>query len=808
MKLKEFKIFSFLLLSSFNLCSQSKVSGFIYEKDTEVVLKMVEVYDIEKGLITTSSENGYYEFYTSKDVITLVFIADGYQFIEKSIILSEKNNLNIYFSNPIQELSEVVVKANNKKVFQLGRLKDIEGTAIFAGKKSEVISMDLSMANLASNNARQIYNQIAGLNIFQNDDAGLQLNIGGRGLDPNRTSNFNTRQNGYDISADALGYPESYYTPPAEALNEINIVRGAASLQYGTQFGGLVDFKIKDPEKSSELEIISRNTLGSNSLYTNFTSFSGSKNKLSYYSFLNYKNGNGFRPNSDFESINYFIKTILELSPKTSISTELTYLKYLAHQAGGLSDKMFLENPFQSNRSRNWFGLNWFLYNLKLEHQINTSSNLSFSFFGLNASRDALGFRTNRVDQIDVNLERDLIKGEFSNYGFESRYLNRYSLGSKNSVFLIGMKFYNSNNDSEQGPGSSGSDANFKFYNTDFPNYFNQSKYNYPNLNLAFFGENIFYLSEKFSITPGFRFEYIKTKSDGFYKKINVDAAGNVILNQTIDDSETRKRNFVLLGLGASYKVARNIELYSNISENYRSVTFADISISNPAFSINPEISDENGSTFDFGVRGDFKKQVSFDIGFFSLFYNDRIGFIQKAFSDGRVKSEKGNVGNAIIYGFESLIDLDINEIFIKNNDVSMNFFVNSSLIKSEYTKSEVPGVQGKEVEFVPNLNLKTGLKYGIRDLVLNLQYTYLSKQFTDASNAVEGNLSGVIGQIPKYSILDFSASYTLEKIKLETGVNNILNEYYFTRRATGYPGPGIIPSEPRSYYLTIQVKL
>ena len=106
-------------------------------------------------------KNGYYEFYTSKDVITLVFIADGYQFIEKSISLSEKNNLNIYFSNPIQELSEVVVKANNKKVFQLGRLKDIEGTAIFAGKKSEVISMDLSMANLASNNARQIYNQIA-----------------------------------------------------------------------------------------------------------------------------------------------------------------------------------------------------------------------------------------------------------------------------------------------------------------------------------------------------------------------------------------------------------------------------------------------------------------------------------------------------------------------------------------------------------------------------------------------------------------------------------------------------------------------
>ena len=36
------------------------------------------------------------------------------------------------------------------------------------------------MANLASNNARQIYNQISGLNIYQNDDAGIQLHIGGR----------------------------------------------------------------------------------------------------------------------------------------------------------------------------------------------------------------------------------------------------------------------------------------------------------------------------------------------------------------------------------------------------------------------------------------------------------------------------------------------------------------------------------------------------------------------------------------------------------------------------------------------------
>ena len=71
----------------------------------------------------------------------------------------------------------------------------------------------------------------------------------------------------------------------------------------------------------------------------------------------------------------------------------------------------------------------------------------------------------------------------------------------------------------------------------------------------------------------------------------------------------------------------------------------------------------------------------------------------------------------------------------------------------------------------------------------------------------MEGTLSGVIGKIPSYQIIDLSANYLFGKFKIETGINNLANEVYFTRRATGYPGPGIIPSPPRNYYVTIQFK-
>ncbi|MDD7887052.1 TonB-dependent receptor [Flavivirga sp. 57AJ16] len=806
MKLKDCKLV-FALIFSVSLYSQQTIKGGVVFSKNNKPIAGVSVYDKTSGLLATTNSKGDFEFQTSKKEITLVFFSSEYEIKEVNINTENTQDLNIALDDLTTELSEVIVTANRQRIFELKRLNDVEETAIYAGKKTEVILVDQSMANLASNNSRQIYSQVAGLNIYQNDDAGLQLNIGGRGLDPNRTANFNTRQNGYDISADVLGYPESYYTPASEGLEEIQIIRGAASLQYGTQFGGLVNFKMKSPKQSKPLEIITRNTLGSFGLYTNFTSLSGTKNKWSYYTYFNYKKGDGFRPNSEFESKNVFAHLGYQFTEKTSLSAEVSYLRYLAQQGGGLTDQMFDENPLQSNRSRNWFEVDWLLYNLKFAHEFSKQTNFTFNFFGLNASRDALGFRTNRVNQVDPNTERDLIKGDFKNFGFESRLLSKYKLFNKNATFLIGTKFYKANNYQKQGPGSDGIGPDFDFATDHFPNYPNQSEFDLPNVNVAIFGENIFYVSDKFSITPGFRFEYIKTESDGYFKRINTDGAGNVIFEETVEDDNSFERSFVLLGLGLSYKASSGFELYGNISQNYRSVTFSDINITNPAFSINPDITDEEGFTADLGIRGNYKSLVSYDLGVFGLFYNGRIGFVQKGLPDGRVISERGNVGDAIMYGIESLFDFNLKKLFGLDNNFKLNYFINTSIINSEYTASEQSGIKGNQVEFIPDLNLKTGLQGGYKNLLASIQYTYLGKQFTDATNSTIASLSGVVGEIPEYDILDVSLSYSYKRFKLETGINNALDNSYFTRRATGYPGPGIIPSAPRNFYATLQVK-
>ena len=182
-----------------------------------------------------------------------------------------------------------------------------------------------------------------------------------------------------------------------------------------------------------------------------------------------------------------------------------------------------------------------------------------------------------------------------------------------------------------------------------------------------------------------------------------------------------------------------------------------------------------------------------------ALFINDCIP---------NVKSERGNVGDAVIYGLESLLDVDLKRLLNLNDKISGNYFLNTSFINSEYTQSDVPGIAGKEVEFVPQTNIKTGLRLGYQDVMFNLQYSYIDKQYTDASNAIESNLSGVIGQIPAYAVVDLSTAYFFKNFKVELGINNLLNNTYFTRRATGYPGPGIIPSAPRTSYITLQLKI
>ena len=810
--MKKYYILSAFIFFIFQMTfgQSGSINGTVLESETRQPLEAVSIYVTQKGNQFTSTSNGLFSIENLKaGSYELVFYKEEYLTQTQIIVLKDHESLHLtfYLEKLSYDLETIEVEAEKREKYGIRRLRNVEGTAIYATKKNEVINLENTVANLATNNARQVYKGIAGLNIWESDGAGLQLSIGARGLDPNRTSNFNTRQNGYDISADALGYPESYYTPPTQALQRIEIVRGAASLQYGSQFGGLLNFVFKKGPKKKPFEFFSENTIGSFGLFNSFNSIGGSKGDWNYYAFYQRKQGDGWRPNAEFNQNTAFVNISRNFSDKLKIGVEYTYMNYLAQQPGGLQDFEFQQNPRQSKRSRNWFKVNWNLAALNIDYRINDKTKINSKSFLLDAQRDALG-ELGPINRPDPLRERDLIRGKFENFGNETRLITRYQLKNQWSTLLLGFRYYQGYTTNQQGDASDGSGADFTFLN---PGDLERSEYEFPSRNISFFAENLFNLHSKWTITPGLRFEYIRTASDGFYKE-RVFSGGQLIFEQKFDDAKENKRQILLLGLGTGYKLSKGIEAYANFSQNYRSINFSDLALVNPNLLIDSTLTDEKGFNADFGVRGTlFKETVNFDFSTFYLRYQNRIGLSEIIISDPtgieKAVAFRTNVGDARMVGMEAYIEADVLKIQkINPPSFSCTVFTNISLLHGKYLSGE-NGIVGNKVELIPPVNIKTGLNFRWKDLKASYQFSFVGSHFSDATNA-EFVVDATRGRIPSYQVQDFSVSYVLNRFRFQSGINNLLDKRYFTRRAVAYPGPGIIPSDGRSFYVSVAVRL
>lgn len=795
--------FVVLITAPLLLHAQYSISGTVTASDEPVQYAIIKLVPLNEQKLT--NENGFFRVNkllpaTYEITVTVT----GYKPKQEKVMLTNKDLIiDFRFTDRdlnVKELETVTVSSNRNEMVS-GRLKDVAGTSIYAGKKTELINIKNLNANLASNNTRQIYARIPGLNIWEYDRGGLQLGIGGRGLSPNRSSNFNIRQNGYDISADALGYPESYYTPSTEAVDRIEIVRGAASLQYGPQFGGLVNFVMKEGPKEKPVELTLRQTVGSYGFFNSFNSVGGTiaKGRLNYYGFYQYKVGDDWRPNSHYNQHNGYAHLAYNVADKFRITGEYTLMKYLAQQPGGLTDAQFKEDPSVSVRARNWFEVNWNLISLSFDLQFNEHTRFNWRNYTLQGARDALG-NLSYINRPDDGGNRDFMSDAYSNFGSEIRFIHQYKLLKETlSTLLIGTRFYKGLTDRRQGDGNNGDGPDFEFTGEE-PD---KSSYQFPGTNIAAFAENVFQINPRWTVTPGFRFEYINTKAEGYYYKKNIFVA-----NDKIFENKSNPRSFVLLGIGTAWKITGNKEVYANISQNYRSINFNDIRVINQNAKVDSTLKDETGYNIDLGFRGTFGNWLYVDVSGFYLRYNDRIGSIFTRDMDFMTYRLRTNVSDSRNIGTELLLDGDILKAISRGTaNYKLNLYTALSLIDARYINTKNTAISDKLVENVPPVTFRTGASFGNNRFNISFQYAYQAKQYSDATNTEE-TPTAVDGAIPAFHVMDLSVRYNWRTFTIFGGVNNLTNEKYFTRRADGYPGPGILPSDKRNLYITLQFKL
>ncbi|MBK7303916.1 MAG: TonB-dependent receptor [Saprospiraceae bacterium] len=698
------------------------------------------------------------------------------------------------------DLKEVIIQ-DYKTLSEMARMPDVKENVIYAGKKTEVIQLDKINADLSTNNTRQVFAKIPGMSIWENDGSGIQAGVASRGLSPNRSWEFNVRQNGYDVSSEVFGYPETYYTPPMEALVKIEVIRGASSLKYGPQFGGLLNYQIKKGNPNKAISFETQQTVGSYGLFNTYHAIGGTHKKFSYYGFLHHRSADGWRNNSRYNIQTVYFSANYQLSKKINLSGEYTNMNYKSQQPGGLTDVQFKDNHRQSLRERNWFGAPFNVASLTVKYDISQSVNLQIKSFATIAERNSVGFTksittTDSINQTTLQYNaRQVDRDHYKNYGTEARVSIKYKFFEKDNIFAGGLRAYRGNTKRDQlGIGTTGNNYDLTLTN---PQYGRSLEFG--TTNYAAFAENIFQIGKRLKVVPGIRFDYIENQSEGY---INTTQTGTI-------NPDKKVRQLLLYGIGSEFMVSEKTNIYGNYSSAYRPVTFSELTPSATNEIIDPDLKDASGFNVDFGYRGSVKNYLSFDVGLFYLLYDNRIGTLNQNGSPF-----KTNIGTSVSKGVESYIEINVVKIFTERSKMgSISFFASNSLIDAKYVKWNNPAIssdpaksiENKRVENAPPYIHRFGATYYLKGFSATFQLSNVGEVFTDAANTETPNETGTIGKLSGYQIMDASLTYKfMDHYTFKAGVNNITDEKYATRRAGGYPGPGILPGNGRTIFVSV----
>jgi len=692
-----------------------------------------------------------------------------------------------------------IVGRNSKSDYQ--QIPEIVGTNIYAGKKNALIVLENVQGNIANNTMRQVLAKVPGIHIWESDPSGIQIGIAARGLSPNRSWEFNTRQNGYDIAADPFGYPEAYYNPQLQAVQRIEIVRGQGALQYGPQFGGMINYILKNgSEMNQPVEFETQQTIGSNGLLNSFNAIGGKKGKVNYYSFYDQRNGEGWRNNSLYFTKAGFGSVTYHFTNQLSLSFELMHSHIRSQQPGGLTDVQIKQDAQQSFRSRNWFDIKWTTPAITLLYEINDHSRWNTKIFGTIGDRNSVGFlqpinikdsinaATNQYNNRVVNLD------QYRNYGLESRIITDYFIGKMKNTISGGIRLYTGTTHRlADGKGTTGSDYNISITGR-YPR-----DVSFESNNAAGFIENIFRLSGKLYLIPGIRYEWLEGAASG---RNGINTTGGSITLQNI----TRSRSFVLGGIGSEYHVTRSTELYANFSQAYRPIQFANLQAPPTTDVIDPDLKDARGYNFDIGYRGKVKNYLQFDVSGFYLQYNNRVGTITPSGANYRLIT---NVGASRSKGLETYIEFNPVRAFTNSKYTDLILFSSYAYTDARYSGDHKDAnTKDKKVENAPQDIIRTGISYGYKGFLFSTQLSHVGASFSDANNTLVSSANGNTGLIPSYTVLDITASYKFSKnLNLKAGINNLGDKRYFTRRAGGYPGPGALPADGRTFFIAIGAK-
>ena len=706
---------------------------------------------------------------------------------------------------PRLTLDTVTVEAEGDSTVQAPFLPPVAGTMIYSGKKTSVIDLD-SLPPITNNNYRQALAKTPGL--YLSEESTPLVSIGYRGLNPNRTQFTQVLRDGIPIHADQFGYPEAYFTPPLDTVDRIEFLRGGASLLYGPQPGGALNYVTHRPQTSKPFGFGSNQTFGSNQYYSTFNYVNGTSGRLGYYGYYNHRQSDGFRDrNSDFKLDAGLVKLVLDAETDSRWILTIDAYRETHGEPGGLTLEKMRSNPRETTRLYDRFELERYSASLQWERDFSDDTKMVTSLWTSSYSRWSKRQNTASITFFDgskdtafgvlpsgaASAKNQIQDQKFYTFGLDQRWLHNYAwLGGDHSL-SAGIQLYRSISPRKDYGGATPDAATGAIArDTDRTITY-----------LPVFVENKFSWGQ-FSITPGVRFESAK---QSVRENINTEktTAGSAL-------GASSERIFVpLFGLGTAYELAPKVELYANVSQSYRPKVFTEAVPTKPGETVASDLSEAGAWQYEVGFKGRPRPWAYWDTSVFLLDFDNQIGLVGNAVR---------NTGRARHVGLEFSGEIDLLGLMERESQApsvsgfkkepsrplsefgSLSLYGNATLLDAEYVSGSQ---QGKTPAYAAKYTVRAGLVYRSckERFRVALTSSFIGKSFADDGNVPTAALPAV--RVPSYAVWDLTgeAKVYRDSVSVTWGVNNLFDKNYFSR----ITATGIDPGQGRNFYGGLSLK-
>ncbi|MBF7682201.1 TonB-dependent siderophore receptor [Acinetobacter sp. B5B] len=668
-------------------------------------------------------------------------------------------------------------------------LDDVTTKKIFEHAGARTIIERQRMNDTASMTIKDALKQVPSVQV--QDNAGtagsdLSLSFGVRGL----TSRFSPRStvlmDGIPLAFAPYGQPQLSLAPTSLGnIESIDVIRGAGSVRFGPQnVGGIINFNTRAiPETLTGNIGLNQEIAKNGHVKMNPNVFLGTtfENGLGLAVLYSGTQGNGYRDSNDHNNINdVLVKTAYRINSHNNIEFNVHRYDAKADMPGGLTVKQYRVEPNQSVKSYDFFSGHRTDGSLKYSYSDDVNQ-FELLAYHTDTYRNAVMEKINDTDKNKTQLRN--APRSYKVTAFEPRFSHAYALGTTSNEISVGYRYLDE--DSQEYIGRS---AWYKSGTAPL----NVDGYSAADGSTK---AHAVYLDHRtqwnnWSITPGLRFESIKSK-ENYYKLNSNNSVKNKVATEVNSDE-------LLPNLSILYRVNEQWNIFANYGVSFGPQQYSQMAkiddTSKLAVSQTAGLSPEKAKNYEIGTHY-LGQGVTAEFTVFYIDFDQELLRYNLAGTEGWT-----NLGATKHLGFEFGTSYDFGQWSDK-----LNGFSAYGNLTYTHATAAAGTRKGKDISFYSRWVANVGLGYKYEQWVVNADSFAQSKQVAPNKDdlVVEDSL-GMYGNIPGYSTFSMRVGYDFSQhvkgLKAAVGMKNIFDQNYFTRSSDANGGK--FTGQPRTVFI------